>query len=324
MDTGSEWDEASELDQLPVPLLAWIQNQDGLKIDRIPIPSKEDLFVAYDLLSPPGYKSTNKSLITVALKVATWYISKINRQRHSNVQDLIVLGVQPYNIMRRKCAKCSGRVLDGAFACFARADPRKYVIWYRRYGCGRHSCRPGGMGFANLVLLDQNQGYRVATRKSLQCLRTGGWEEYLLRCTPEERSDVPQIVQTICKGCKKQSFEDKKPRWTSQIPGRYVIPVRGCNGCKERFSSFIPIDVGIPTITKAALSKKWKDLKTGGIEPADYPRRPDILWSRKTHLTKLKELEYARDLSLQEDAEPRLPPSLKRKRNFNSKNRVKP
>lgn len=45
-----------------------------------------------------------------------------------------------------------------------------------------------------------------------------------------------------------------------------------------------------------SLVKKWKNLKGGGIKPADYPRRPDICWSKKNQSTKLKELQEASEL----------------------------
>lgn len=47
---------------------------------------------------------------------------------------------------------------------------------------------------------------------------------------------------------------------------------------------------------EASLSKKWRDLKQAGIDPIDCPRRPDILWSHKSHLTKRKELQRERDM----------------------------
>ncbi|KAL2823194.1 hypothetical protein BDW59DRAFT_173676 [Aspergillus cavernicola] len=222
----SEWDGIMEWEQLPNPLL-----------------------------------SNDLTLIEVVLQVAVWYISRVKKQRHSSVRDLIIAGVQPYNVMRRKCAKCGERVLDDAFACFAKADPQNMSF-----------------GFANLVPVDPNQGYRMATCQSLQCLRTAEWEECLLRCSPEER--------------RKSSKRSKRfPRWTSECPSRYVIPIRGCKNCTKKYRSFVPTDNEIPTITQAAVSKKWKDLKAAGIEATDYPRRPDILWSRKSHLTKLQELE---------------------------------
>ncbi|KAI9376773.1 hypothetical protein BJX61DRAFT_530602 [Aspergillus egyptiacus] len=319
----SEWDEISEWAQVPGLLASWIQNQAGLKIDQKPISSNEELFAAYRFLSPAESNPADITLMQAVLRVAVLYIARVKKQRHSSVQDLIIPGSRPYNIMRRKCAKCGKRVLDDAFACFAKADARKYVIWYRMYGCGAEDCCPAGKGFANLVPLDAHQSYRMATRQALQCLRTAGWEEFLLRCSPEETLEVRQKVVTICKICRVQSFTDTKPRWTSEYPSRYVTPVRNCKNCSKRYCTFVPIDAEILTITKAALSKKWRDLKAGGIEPANYPRRPDILWSNKSHITKLQELEYAREISFATSEKSAQSPQLKSFRKFNNKNRLK-
>jgi hypothetical protein len=68
------------------------------------------------------------------------------------------------------------------------------------------------------------------------------------------------------------------------------------------------------------LSKKWRVLKAAGIEPANYPRRPDIYWSRKNHLTKLKELEDAKKMTgVEAEAQPQ---QLSRRRKIGVKTRL--
>ncbi|KAL5341754.1 hypothetical protein BJX70DRAFT_357817 [Aspergillus crustosus] len=57
-------------------------------------------------------------------------MSRVKKQRHSSVRDLIIPGVKEYAVMRRKCTRCGERVLDDAFACFAKADPQeiRYLV----------------------------------------------------------------------------------------------------------------------------------------------------------------------------------------------------
>lgn len=320
----SDWDNISEWHEIPDSLVEWIQQQAGLQIDQKPISSKDELLTAFYLLSPANYKQSHESLMRVIVKVGIWYITRAQKKRHESVVDLIIPGARPYDIIRRKCSKCGKRVLDDAFASYAKEDSKKYVMWYRLKGCGRPACSStvDGTYFANLIPLDPNQGYKIATRRSLQCARSANWEEYLLRLSEDERRATQKEVQTRCGNCGTEEYLDRKPRWTAETSSRYVIPVRGCTVCKKRFCSFVPTDPKIDTISKASLSKKWKDLKQAGIDPIDYPRRPEILWSRKSHLTKRKELERERDMLLANEEAELLGQELK-KRNFNSKRRLK-
>jgi hypothetical protein len=320
----SDWENISEWHEIPDPLVEWIQQQAGLQIDQKPISSTDELLTAFYLLSPANYGQSHESLMHVIVKVGIWYITRAQKKRHEGVVDLIIPGARPYDIVRRKCSKCGERVLDDAFASYAKEDPKKYVIWYRLHGCGRPACSSAvdGTCFANLIPLDPNQGYKIATRRSLQCARSADWEEYLLRLSEDERTATQKEVQTRCGNCGTEEYLDRKPRWTAETSSRYVVPVRGCRVCKKRFCSFVPTDPKIVTISKASLSKKWRDLKQAGIDPIDYPRRPEILWSHKSHLTKRKELERERDMILaNEEAE--LLSQEPKKRNFNSKRRLK-
>jgi hypothetical protein len=320
----SDWENISEWHEIPDPLVEWIHQQAGLQIDQKPISSKDELLTAFYLLSPANYGQSHESLMHVIVNVGIWYITRAQKKRHEGVVDLIIPGARPYDIVRRKCSKCGERVLDDAFASYAKEDPKKYVIWYRLHGCGRPACSSAvdGTCFANLIPLDSNQGYKIATRRSLQCARSADWEEYLLRLSEDERRATQKEVQTRCGNCGTEEYLDRKPRWTAETSSRYVVPVRGCRVCKKRFCSFVPTDPKIVTISKASLSKKWRDLKQAGIDPIDYPRRPEILWSHKSHLTKRKELERERDMILaNEEAE--LLSQEPKKRNFNSKRRLK-
>ncbi|GIJ98094.1 hypothetical protein Aspvir_000207 [Aspergillus viridinutans] len=320
----SDWDNISEWHEIPDSLVEWIQQQAGLQIDQKPISSKDELLTAFYLLSPANHGQSHESLMRVIVKVGIWYITRAQKKRHESVVDLIIPGARPYDIVRRKCSKCGERVLDDAFASYAKEDPKKYVIWYRLHGCGRPACSSAvdGTYFANLIPLDPNQGYKIATRRSLQRTRSADLEEYLLRLSEDERRATQKEVQTRCRNCGTGEYLDKKPRWTAETSSRYVIPVRGCRVCKKRFCSFDPTDPNIATISKVSLSKKWRELKQAGIDPIDYPRRPEILWSHKSHLTKRKELERERDMLLAKEEAEVLSQEPK-KRNFNSKRRLK-
>ena len=321
----SDWDDILEWHEIPHPLATWIQQQGGLQIYQKPISSKEELLTAFYLLSPTNYSPGKETLMNIVVKVAAWYISRVQKQRHESVRDLIIPGVRPYGVVRRRCSRCYERVLDDIFASYAKEDPKKYVIWYRLSGCGRPTClNVNGTHFAYLIPLDPNQGYKIATRRSLQCTRSADWEDYLFRLTEEERRPTHKEVQSLCANCGAKGFLDKKPRWTAEVPPRYVISVRKCKACKKRYCSFVPADTMIGTISKSSLSKKWKDMKKGGLDPTVYPRRPSILWSHKSYLTKRKELERERDLVLvgEEDLEGLI--QEPKKRNFNPKSRLKP
>lgn len=316
-DSIDGWEWPNEFDQIPEPLLSWIKSQDGLKIDQKPISSKEELVLAYQFLSPLNEEIKGKSLTQIALKVAITYVSKVKRERRLSVQDLIFPATEPYNLIPRKCSKCDMRVLDDAFACFAVADAKKYVVWYRMNSCGRPNCRVDGQ--AILVPLSPHQEYRMTRHKDLQCLRTAAWERHLVRCLPQELSGLPKQVDTTCGACKKQDDLDTQPRWTSESSSRYVVRVQSCLNCKKQFSSFVPTDSSISTISKSALSKKWDNLVAAGIHADEYPRCPNILWSHKQHKTKLRELIAAKKRAMVDDSDEQPVQSVKRRRLFTSR-----
>jgi hypothetical protein len=322
----SEWDEITQWDEIPGPLIAWLQGQDGLKIDQKPISSNEQLTMACHLLAPSNDSYCERTLIGTLIRAATWYIARVQKQRHESVRDLIIPGAIPHNIVPRKCAKCGERVLDDAFATYASEDPKQYVIWYCLHGCGRPACRTraGGTLYAKLIPTNPSQGYKVAERRSLLRLKPTPWEDYLLRCSQEERKDLQQEVHTICKACGIYTVVDTKPRWTAETSARYVLRRRRCKKCNNDLRQFIPTDSQTDTISQPVLSKKWKDLKKGGVDPAEYPRRPSILWSKKNHTTKRAELEKERSKEHASEEELDRPPEEPKKRNFNTKTRLQP
>lgn len=278
----SDWIEVDEIDQIPRNLLLWIQSQDGLKIDRNPISSTDDLLLAYQLLSPLKQESRQLSLIEMSIKVATWYLSKAKKHRWNSVQSLIFPAVSPYNIMRRKCFRCGERVLDDPLACFAVADATKYVTWYRSGGCGRPECQV--LGNAELVPASAFQEYRMARQETLQCLRSADWKDYLLISPLETLGYLPQTVETCCSKCQAR-WLDMRPRWTTEKSSRYVKRVRKCTKCSEQ-SSFAPKDPTITSMAQSYCSKRWGQLKKAGVDPAAYQYRLELLWSEAPKKTK--------------------------------------
>lgn len=287
----SYWDYVAEWDEVPVPLIHWIQEQDGFKVDREPISSSARLTKAYHNLWNKR-DPASLTLLQILVCVAESYLSIIRKQKRTSVQDIYIPGVAPYHIMPRKCSNCGRRVLDDAFACYAKSDPKIYFNIYRKDGRGM----PDRMKFAQPIPVEARQDSRRMAYARVQKPRSADWEEYLLRCSSEELANYPSIVKTMCASCRRETTEDKKPRWTSEAQSRYVIRVHKCETCNERFCSWPPIDKSIESISQVSLVKKWKNLKGGGIEPADYPRRPDIYWSKKNQSTKLKELQEASEL----------------------------
>lgn len=132
-----EW---AEWDDLPDELRSWLRAQDGLKVDRHPIDSTDSLITTHRLLCQ-GNKPTRKCIQTcgalgIALDIAARYFLHIERVRfqESAIDDLIVYGEPPRNIVSRCCGICDQQILDDAFARYKKADPQRYVLRFMRGG----------------------------------------------------------------------------------------------------------------------------------------------------------------------------------------------
>lgn len=187
---SSNWDDIFQWDEIPSPLTDWIQRQDGLKINHKPISSTDDLIRAHYLLWIKG-DPLHQSLMQVFFKVADGYIPRVRKRRRTTVQDLIIPGLDPYHIMVRKCSNCGERVLDDAFACFAKNDATIYIAFYRSNGCRLPSC---GKGIAELVPVQPTQKHRRAAVGRLENIKKPEWKEYLLRCS-DGLQGMPEIVK---------------------------------------------------------------------------------------------------------------------------------
>ncbi|GAM34766.1 hypothetical protein TCE0_015r02557 [Talaromyces pinophilus] len=193
-------------------------------------------------------------------------------------------------------------------------------------GCGRPDC---GETFAQFIPTDPHREYKRASSARLQKSKNAEWSEYLLRSSAEEREGLRQVVEIICTSCKTQTLRDDAPRWTTENPARYVRPRRACKGCgknlnqsasvvpaREPVTYWEPVDVSIPTISSSALSAMWSQLKAAGCDPTQYPRRPDIYWSKYNNLEKARMLQGGGSMTVTEvnvestddiKAEPKLP-----------------
>jgi hypothetical protein len=288
---ASDWIEIPEWKQLPRSLTQWMQAQDGLKIDNSPISNQEALINAYHLVH--GKNDTNNlSAIQIAFAVAICYIKKVSRPRKECVDDLLILGAPPRNVMPRKCRKCGQRVLNDAFSYYAKLDSTRYVIWTLEFGCGL----PGCSGKTVLIPSDDKITYIPPLRKQLERPRNtrnpAKWERYFIRSL-EECGTLPRIVMIRCDKCNGEE-SDHRPRWTAEDTPRYVRPRRKCRPC-NKYASWLPSDNGIRTVESAILTRLWSKFLEAGCSPDKYPRIPGVYFSRSKISTRIRQLKEARE-----------------------------
>lgn len=270
-------------------------------------------------------KITNSLPVPLCVLLGIWYIQRVKKRRHASVVNLIIPGVNPqYDIMRRKWSRCKERVLDDAFATYAKNDPKKYVFWYRTNGCGRPACSSTVYSTfkANLIPLDPRQDYGIAEVRSLQYERREDGDDYLLRGSPDELRGTSTQVQTRCRTCKIEEFFPKIPRSTSETSFRYVVPVQKSQACQKTYRSFDSTDPKIVKISKKSVSDRRSDLLKKGIYRRDYPRCSELYWSDYHYPKKRRLLEWERRREIpwgNGEAEP--PSKQPKKRNFNPKRR---
>ena len=231
-----DWSHVLQCHDIPAPLVEWIQHQNGLEIDGKPISTIDELIIAYYLLRL-GADPHRQNLMYILLKVALKYATEVCKQRRMDIEKSLIPGVDPYHIVPRKCSRCGERVLDDAFASYAKIDPKIYPIFYHRAGCGRPGCEKA---YAQFIPTDPCQKYRRASSAILEKTREAEWSEYLLRFSAEEREEVKQVVEIKCTKCKTQTMKDNVPRWTAENPARYVRPYRGCKECGKRLCELAP------------------------------------------------------------------------------------
>lgn len=280
----TSWDGISEWEELPTLLTDWVQSQDGLKIGQNPISSIDELIRAYLFLRCKGNPYVQGS-VAILHRVAVKYLWTVFKERNEKIEGLIIPGEPPRHIIARKCSRCQRKVLNDAFAHYARLDPRYYVTWNRERGCGLPNCNQGRI---ILIPADPHQLFRRNLTATLTFFKSAPWEGYFIRGFTDE---LPSASVTIrCPKCRAQPQNDDHPRWTTERNPRYIPRQLKCGICYYN-GLWEPTDAAIRTITLAALSKKWKDFKEKGLDLTKYPRCCEVYWSKSYIQTKIEQLE---------------------------------
>lgn len=293
-DVGFDW-----LD-LPQPFIDWLQQQDGLRIDRKPMASRTDLEIAFQLLrgkEDPLHCGSYESCYIgdLAWVVGFLYTEKIARMRKS----VVIYGTIPGSvgqIVARKCSGCGQRVLDDAFPLFSRKSPEKYITQTLEIrGCGLQSCTQ-----TRITLVPQNplQAHMRGERKLLDApTSTRGLSTWtsILCLSAEELEKLDELSTTVqirCKACKHEQT-DSYPRYTREKPSRYVRPRRRCQDCGKRDSYFEPVDLGLKSVDSGLLTRMQAGFKKAGCDltKTNLPIVPEIIFSTMTYATRVGELE---------------------------------
>ncbi|KAJ5956641.1 hypothetical protein N7501_010920 [Penicillium viridicatum] len=113
-------------EDLPDPLLEFIQAQDGLKFTRRKLSSRTDLEVAFYLLRKCKGSPKTLDILTLAISVLAAYGWMIARPRKPCVNDMLILREHPHDVVPRKCSQCGKECLDDPFAYWSKFDPDRY------------------------------------------------------------------------------------------------------------------------------------------------------------------------------------------------------
>ncbi|KAH8807677.1 hypothetical protein F5884DRAFT_345146 [Xylogone sp. PMI_703] len=277
--------ETQVWDNIPLPLRSWLQAQDGLKIDSVPITDINGIHVAYTLLSRSPESSeeirdAGPSESIIKLAVRYYYCYYQNRECSSKFKDLIIAGTGARKTMPRKCSKCGSRLLDDALARYKKLDPTHYVTrtQFSRGTCGNTACIPSNT--AVYAIPSTNSFWVPADSRRLRCPpRKAEWTSILLR--NENFDGLPATVKLRCRKCNQEMYEDMSPRWTIEKSPRYLMRTPRCPQCSSHTSRNIgstkwaPIDKAIISIDAALLSKVWKRLQLLPVNLEDLKQNPE-------------------------------------------------
>lgn len=247
------------LDILPRDLRSWLQSQDGLKIDGASIDSINDLLRSQNLLSKRPYSPTEKKRLNVSVIfieiVARYYHRLTCKHGVSSLDHLTVRGTQPIAL---KCSLCESRLLDDPLPRFKKSDKNRYVVHRLKLGCGSEKCQKSPKpGFA--VPFDIKIPWAAPKTVVLdRPPQAASWASVLLR-QGDATSDLPSAVDIICRNCGDQSSiqKDESPRWTIEMPPRYVIRKPRCKVCVRRDVTWRTVDSSIAWLDQASISKTW-------------------------------------------------------------------
>ncbi|CAI7634816.1 unnamed protein product [Penicillium viridicatum] len=264
-------------EDLPDPLLEFIQAQDGLKFNRRKLSSRTDLEVAFYLLRKCKGSPKALDILTLAISVLAAYGWMIARPRKPCVNDMLILREPPHDVVPRKCSQCGKECLDDPFAYWSKFDPDRYVLWYHfRSGCGRPDCGMQSLQNTNLLPLNTLTRYSHCTQKDLEEKSLDQFDKWFL-LRREEFGALPVELEVKCQGTACQETKTVKARWTGHATPRFVVAVHPCIKSGLR-TDWIP--TGYPTIHSANLSRLWKRFREApGFDITSCPRRPDIYFN---------------------------------------------
>ncbi|RYP80802.1 hypothetical protein DL769_002272 [Monosporascus sp. CRB-8-3] len=287
----SESDEFSAFGELswedvPLRLRSWLEEQEGLRIDKHPISSTAELLKVHQLLcrKTRGFQSYGDINITsVIIDVALRYFKQIEPvQRTSTIADLTVSGKHP---VPRKCGACGSRVLDDAFPRFKKLDPTKYVVRYLKSGCGIENCQPKWISAWAIPVDDKTPWCKPDRGDLKRPPQRAAWADVLLR-TKENAAGLglPSTVQCICRGCEENITTDEDPRWTVELLPRYLPRRPLCVTCDNTCTNRRPVDPSIKWLDAAVVSKKWAQIRKEGWVIEDILKNPDRCFPKPREL----------------------------------------
>ncbi|KAJ6179577.1 hypothetical protein N7519_010038 [Penicillium mononematosum] len=120
--------ECYDFEDLPHPLVEFLQAQDGLRFDKSPISSRDGLETAFWLLERCKGNPKELNVLVLAISVLAAYGWMIARSRRPSVDDLLILRASPNNIVPRKCGSCQRPYLDDPYAYWAKFSPER-KLW---------------------------------------------------------------------------------------------------------------------------------------------------------------------------------------------------
>lgn len=128
---------AVEWGDVPSTLRRWLQEQDGLQSDGVPIASVRDLLGVHGLIfKRPAIREEDlkASFMKIFVAVASRYYHLLAyAARDSSFDHLIIRGTEPLAL---KCSNCQLRLLDDPFPRFKKSDKNRYVGHHLKRGCG--------------------------------------------------------------------------------------------------------------------------------------------------------------------------------------------
>jgi hypothetical protein len=275
--------EFSEWEDMPSLFAKWLQSQDGLKINGVPMSSRNDVETAFYLLhcqdkSPLSRDPGNLSIVEAATLVANAYIREITSSQSQIVKEGTIPG-KPGQVIYRKCSMCKMSALDDSFPIFCASMQERYVMKVvRQKGCGR----PGCQGNPSLPPTDPRQAHTRAEKRSFEQCSSGPDRNAAVSTLCRFGKDLEGCAPTVivqCTNCKFQR-EDIHPRWTSHNPTRYLESRLKCNGCGKKDSYWRPADKATPSVGESSLRSTVNGFKDVGCNLAEFPRFPEIIFAK--------------------------------------------